>query len=175
MKSELRRFALLLALVALPALAATPTTPTPASATSKATTTRVAEVRAAAAADARLVATLPANTKVDVLKRVGGWYEVRTGTGATGWVRMWLLRFSAPSGGATAARENVAVLQSGRSSSTYTTATTGVRGLSEEELQNAKPDPAAVQALEKIAVTPDDARAYAKKGALKADPNVKAP
>ncbi len=142
----LRRLALLLALAALPALAAAPTTPAPATATSKATITRAAELRATAAVDGKLLATLPANTRVDVLKRVGGWYEVRTGTGASGWVRMWLLRFSAPTGGAAAARENVAVLQSGRGSSTYTTATTGVRGLSEEELQNARPDPAAVQA-----------------------------
>jgi hypothetical protein len=62
------------------------------------------------------------------------------------------------------------VLASGRSSATYTTATTGVRGLSEEELQNAKPNPQAVAALEQLAVTPDDARSFARKAKLKADP-----
>ena len=152
--------ALLLAL-ALPALAA-----------QTATTTRPAELRATPAVDGKLVQTLPANTRVDVLRRVGGWYEVKTAAGASGWTRMWLLRFSSQAGGGDALKQNVAVLQSGRSSSTYTTATTGVRGLSEEDLKNAKPNPEAVKALEPLAVTPEDATKFAKKGGLKADPGV---
>jgi len=142
----------------------------PAFAGQSGTTTRPAELRSSALADGKVLQTLPANTKVDVIKRVGGWYEVRTAAGAQGWVRMWLLRFSTQAGGGAALKENVAVLQSGRSSSTYTTATTGVRGLSEEELAKAVPDPAAVQALEKLAVTPADARGFASKIPLKADP-----
>ena len=134
------------------------------------TITRAAELRATPAVEGKLLATLPANAKVDVLKRIGGWYEVKTATGTQGWVRMWLLRFSSPPGGGAAFRQNVAVLESGRSSSTYTTATTGVRGLSEEELQNAKPNPQAVVALDPLAVAPDDARGYAKKVSLKGDP-----
>jgi uncharacterized protein YgiM (DUF1202 family) len=136
------------------------------------TTTRSAELRGTPALDGKLLETLPANAKVDVLKRVGGWYEVKTAAGKQGWVRMWLLRFSAPPTGASAFKQNAAVLASGRSTSTYTTATTGVRGLSEEDLQNAKPNPQAVAALEQLAVTPDDARSYAKKGSLKADPEL---
>jgi len=146
--------ALLLAL-ALPALAA-----------QSGTTTRSAELRATPTVNGKLLATLPAGAKVDVIKRVGGWYEVKTSAGAAGWVRMWLLRF-------TGTATNVATLQSGRSSSTYTTATTGVRGLSEEELQNAKPNPAAVAALEQVAVAPDDARRFAKQASLKAQPDLK--
>lgn len=154
-----KAFSLLLLAFALPALAG-----------QSGTTTRAAELRSTPFADGKLLQTLPANTKVDVQKRVGGWYEVKTATGAQGWVRMWLLRFSAQTGGGAALKENVAVLQSGRSSSTYTTATTGVRGLSEEELAKATPDPAAVQALEQLAVTPADARGYASKVSLRADP-----
>jgi len=106
-----------------------------------------------------------------VVKRMGGWYEVKAG-GKQGWVRMWLLRFSTQVSGGAAARENVAVLKSGRAGSTYTTATTGVRGLSEEELKNAQPDPAAVQALEQLAVAPADAQAFAKKASLRAEPGL---
>jgi uncharacterized protein YgiM (DUF1202 family) len=142
----------------------------PAFAGQSGTTTRPAELRSSTLADGKVLQTLPANTKVDVVKRVGGWYEVRTAAGAQGWVRLWLLRFSTQTGGGAALKENVAVLGSGRSSSTYTTATTGVRGLSEEELAKAVPDPAAVQALEKLAVTPADARGFANKIPLKADP-----
>jgi hypothetical protein len=136
------------------------------------TTTRQAELRSTPFADGKTLQTLPANAKVDVLKRVGGWYQVKTAEGTEGWVRMWLLRFSSPPGGAAAFKQNVAVLGSGRAGSTYTTATTGVRGLSEEDLQNAKPNPAAVLALDPLAVTPDDARGFAKKGSLKADPTL---
>ena len=161
MKNRTVLFFVALAL-ALPALAAT----------QSGMTSKSAELRATPFADGKLVATLPANAKVDVLKRVGGWYEVRTATGQQGFVRMWLLRFSSQASGAAALGQNVAVLQSGRASSTYTTATTGVRGLSEEELRNAQPDPAAVAALDQLAVTADDARGYAGKAKLKADPRL---
>jgi hypothetical protein len=134
------------------------------------TTTRSAELRATPAVEGKLLEALPANAKVEVLKRIGGWYEVKTVAGKQGWVRMWLLRFSAPPTGASAFQQNTAVLASGRSSATYSTATTGVRGLSEEELQNARPNPQAVAALEQLAVTPDDARSFARKATLKADP-----
>lgn len=159
MKPKIKPVLFLLLALSLPALAA-----------QSGTTTRAAELRSSPLADGKLLQTLPPNTKVDVVKRVGGWYEVKTTTGAQGWVRMWLLRFSTQAGGGAALKENVAVLSSGRSSSTYTTATTGVRGLSEEELRNATPDPAAVQALEKLAVTAADARGFASKVPLKADP-----
>jgi len=169
----MRRVFLLLTVLTLPVLAATTTAAPP----QAATTTRPAELRATTSADGKLLATLPANAKVDVIKRVGGWYQVRhqpkTGAATEGWVRMWLLRFSAQTDGGSAFKQNVAVLQSGRATSTYTTATTGVRGLSEEELKNATPNPAAVAALEQLAVTPEDAQKFAKKGGLKADPNVK--
>lgn len=153
MRKPLRKIvgALLLAL-ALPALAA-----------QSGTTTRSAELRATPAVDGKLLATLPAGAKVAVVKRVGGWYEVKTSAGAAGWVRMWLLRF-------TGTAASAATLQSGRSSSTYTTATTGVRGLSEEELRNATPDPAALQLVENLAVAPTDARGFAKQAELKASP-----
>jgi flagellar basal body rod protein FlgF len=151
-----RSLSILLLALALPAAAAM----------QGGTTTRPAELRATPVVDGKLVKTLPANAKLDVLKRVGGWYQVRTAEGAEGWVRMWLVRFSAATGAV--GRDSVAVLGSGRSGSTYTTATTGVRGLSEEELQNARPNPAAVAALDRYAVAQDDARRFAKQAALKA-------
>jgi len=136
------------------------------------TLTGAAELRSTPFADGKALKTLPKGASVEVIKRIGGWYQVKA-AGSDGWVRMWLVRFSTQATGKDAMKQNVAVLQSGRSSSTYTTATTGVRGLSEEDLKNATPNPKAVAALEQLAVTPDDARGFAKKGALKADPGVK--
>ena len=155
----MKKAPLLLLLLALPVLAATQT----------GTVTRTAELRSTPFADGKVLKTLPAGTSVEVLKRNGGWYQVKS-AGQDGWVRMWLLRFSGPAPGGNAVKDTVAVIQSGRSSATYTTATTGVRGLSEEDLAKAVPDPAAVQALEQLAVTPADAQGFARQASLKADP-----
>ena len=155
----MRKAALLLALLALPVLAAVQT----------GTTTRSAELRSTPFSDGKTLQTLPQGTTVEVVKRMGGWYEVKAGA-SQGWVRMWLLRFSTQASGGANARETAQVIRSGRASSTYTTATTGVRGLSEEELANATPNPAAVQSLEQLAVAPNDAQAFAKKASLFADP-----
>lgn len=155
----MRKVVLLLAALALPAFASQP-----------ATVTRPAELRSTPLAGGKTLQTLKGGVKLDVLRRVGGWYRVKTVEGAEGWVRMWLVRFAAAPG---AGGTSVAVLGSGRSGSTYTTATTGVRGLSEEELQAAKPNPAAVAALEQYAVPPDDARRFARAGSLKASPDLK--
>ena len=157
----MRKVLLLLVVLALPALAAVQT----------GTITRSAELRTSPFSDGKTVKTLPQGTSVEVVKRVGGWYQVKA-AGSDGWVRMWLLKFSTQPAPGTAAKDTVAVLKSGRSGSTYTTATTGVRGLSEEELQNAQPDPAAVQALEQLAVAPADAQAFARKVSLRAEPGV---
>ena len=52
-----------------------------------ATTTKATELLAQAFADAKTVASLPADTRFDVLKRSGAWSEVKTSAGQTGWVR----------------------------------------------------------------------------------------
>lgn len=153
----MHRVCLLLALLALPASAAV----------QNGTLTRPAELRSTPYTDGTLLKTLPQGTVVEVLKRSGGWYEVKA-AGAQGWVRMWLLRFSAGAGAGAAARDGVEMIQSGRAGSTYGTATTGVRGLSEEELRNAQPDPQALQQVEQLAVAADDARSFARAASLEA-------
>jgi uncharacterized protein YgiM (DUF1202 family) len=155
-----RKVLLLLAALALPV-----------SAGQLGTVTKAADLRSTPFSDGQTLQVLPAGAAVEVLKRTGGWYQVTAGA-ADGWVRMWLLRFSAAAGAGTTARDSVAVIQSGRAGSTYTTATTGVRGLSEEELANAQPDPAALQTVEQMAAAPDDARAFAQAAALQAAPEL---
>ena len=154
----MRKALLLLAALALPASAA-----------QLGTVTRQADLRSTPFSDGKTVTTLKQGTSVEVLKRVGGWYQVKA-AGKDGWVRMWLLRFTGTAATGSGSG-TLAVLQSGRAGSTYTTATTGVRGLSEEELKNAKPDPAALQTVEALATTPADARGFANQAALKASPN----
>ena len=125
------------------------------------------DLRASPFSDAQSLQKLAAGAEVTVLKREGGWYKVKAGA-TEGYVQMWRLRFSSAGGGG--AGEMVSAIQSGRASATRTTATTGIRGLSEEELANSTPDPAAVAALEQLAVPPEQARGFAQQGKLRADP-----
>jgi hypothetical protein len=74
------------------------------------------------------------------------------------------LRFDS---GATAAGggagDVAALFESGRAGASGTTATTGVRGLNTGDIQNAKPDPQAVTALNAWTVKPPEARDFAGK------------
>jgi len=131
---------------------------------------RATELQAQAQSDAATVATLAENTKVEVLRRSGAWSEVKTTTGQTGWVRMLSLRFEGsgssgqqPSANPLSGLSNL--LSSGRNSNTATV-TTGVRGLTEEELQNARANPAELQKMQKFATDKRTAQAFAQRAKL---------
>lgn len=113
--------------------------------------------------DAGVVAPVIANAAVTVIERKGGWYHVRLGTGQDGWLPMASIRYdssgAAASGGST---DWASLLQSGRSGSGGSTATTGVRGLNTGDIENAVPDPDAVTALEDWAMKPGQAKRFAQ-------------
>ncbi len=139
----------------------------------QATLLRSTELRAAPFRDAEVVQQLSANTNLQVVKRKGGWYQVKT-EGKTGWVRMTTLLFSQPgaapagnSNGGQAADDAVGGLLTGRSSYRGVTAATGIRGLEAVDIQNSVPNDAAVTAMDKYAVNEKSARSYAKSGGLK--------
>lgn len=119
--------------------------------------------------DAKPAGQLAANTTVDILERRGGWLRIAA-KGTSGWAKLHQVRVG---GGpqATKSGEGLAILknvgETGRSGSTGIVATTGIRGLSAEGLRNAKPDPAAVKAIERYRVTASQAREYAKSAGLK--------
>ncbi|HWP94606.1 MAG TPA: SH3 domain-containing protein [Gammaproteobacteria bacterium] len=133
-----------------------------------ATVVRATDLREAPFSDAALRAVLRAETRLEVLQRQGGWYEVALEDGTRGWVRMSSLRLASTTDGTQRQGGVLAFLRSGRSAVTGATATTGVRGLSEEELANAVPDPQAVQTLEAFAVPAEEAREFARDAALEA-------
>jgi hypothetical protein len=100
--------------------------------------------------DAKTLSNLPAGSPVDVLKRQGGWMQVKSADGNEGWLKMTSIKLGA---GTTAAGESglgslINVARSGRSGNTGVTVATGVRGLSAEELKNARPAPEAVKRLD---------------------------
>ncbi|HSW53071.1 MAG TPA: SH3 domain-containing protein, partial [Sulfuricaulis sp.] len=119
--------------------------------------------------DARPAGQLAANTTVDILERRGGWLRIAA-KGAGGWAKLHQVRVgegpqATSSGAGLAILKNVG--ETGRSGSTGIVATTGIRGMSAEELTSAKPDPAAVKAIERYRVTASQAREYARAAGLK--------
>lgn len=134
-------------------------------------TTRSTELQSQPQSDSATVTTLAENTKVEVLSRKGAWSQVKTTTGQTGWVRMLALK---PEAGAqqTPAPASAnpigalgGLLTAGRTSNTGTV-TTGVRGLSEEDLQNAQANPAEVEKMQKFSADKDAAQAFAQRSKL---------
>lgn len=118
-------------------------------------------LKAQPTADAANLATLPQKTRVELLKRQGAWYEVKTANvAAAGWLRM--LNVRAEGGAKPSSGSGLAALSSVvHTGSSGTAVATGVRGLSETDLSNARPDPAELQKLESFASDPEQARDFA--------------
>lgn len=114
---------------------------------------------------------LPANTLVHVEKRDRGWYRVKLTDGKVGYVRLASLRL-----GEEQASESVFsglwswLNDSRRSQSEMSTATAGVRGFDEADLQASEPDHDAVKKLTGLAAGKNTAESYARAIALTARP-----
>ena len=128
---------------------------------------RAAELKQKPFFDAPKVADLAANATVEIVTRQGAWIEVKTKDGQTGWVKMLNVRTGngEVKSGSTASGllAGVSLFKTGSSG---TTATTGVRGLSEEDLKNAQPNPAELEKLNGFGVSADEAAKFAKAGKL---------
>jgi hypothetical protein len=126
---------------------------------------RSTEIKQLPYSDARTVATLDEKASVNVMSRQGGWVKITSAKG-NGWVRMLSLR-----GDSAAKRSGDTGLQSlinvGRSGSSGIAMTTGVRGLSEEDLNNARPNPAEFEKMQKYAVNKARAEKFARDAKLK--------
>ena len=130
-------------------------------------TIRPTELKAKPYADAQTITTLLPRARVEVLARRASWTQVKTAS-ASGWVKMLSLQLEKSGQGrrgdnGLSALFNVA--STGRSGSTVTT---GVRGLSEEQLKDAKPNPQALQAAKRYAASREDAKRFAAEGKLNA-------
>lgn len=132
------------------------------------TTRSAVDLMATPYRDAKPAGQLPAGSAVDILERQGGWMRI-SAKGKTGWAKLHQVRVGkdpgAKSSGGLTVLKNVG--QTGRSGSQGIVATTGIRGMSAEELKNAKPDPAAVKKVDGYSVTASQAREYAKEAGLK--------
>lgn len=134
-------------------------------------TLRATEVKDNPFLDANTVATLAEKTTVEIVTRQGAWMKVKTTDAKQqGWIRMLSVRLGSPdqkpqSGGSLLSALGIG---SRPRPSTNSTVTTGVRGFSEEDLANAKPNAAEVEKMKSFAATPEEAAKLAASGKLAA-------
>ena len=115
--------------------------------------------------DAQTVGTLGVGDKVNILKKDGGWLSVTSAKGS-GWVRMLSIR----KGDAKKEKgvlDSFKGLASGRAGTGKVVATTGVRGLNEEELKAARFDANELSLAESYLTSKADAQSFANQGKLK--------
>jgi hypothetical protein len=134
---------------------------------------RASELKQKPFIDAAKVTDVAEKAAVDIVQRQGAWIQVKTGDGQIGWLKMFNVRTGngdiksgSGSGGLLSA---VNLFKTGSSGNTVTT---GVKGLSEEDLRNAQPNPADLAKLDGYASSPEAAARFAKAGKLSAKPDL---
>jgi len=141
--------------------AATKMAPTPG------TVVRATELKDKPAAEAKTLKQLAAKSAVTIVDRQGGWLRV-TVQGQQGWVR--LLHVSTQPAGAGGGKANdleaAKRIATGRAGGGNIVATSGIRGLNEEQLRTAAANPAELKRLDGYAATEAQASDYARKHGL---------
>lgn len=122
------------------------------------------EIKAEPFRDAKSVGKLATGQRVDIVKRVGGWFQISAPK--KGWVKMLSIRRG---GAATAGVKpsGISALASGRAGTGKVVSTTGIRGLGEEDLRNARFDEDELKLDESYAVTRKEAEKFASRARLK--------
>lgn len=130
------------------------------------------------------VARIPAGTRVSVFERQGGWKQVFSEEKAIiGWMRAYQLRESVNlpvntvetqpdsrgflSGLAAFSRKASGFFSSDQGSSNSSTATIGIRGLSEAEIKSAQADFVELEKMKSFASDPQRSQVFAQQGGLK--------
>jgi hypothetical protein len=135
-------------------------------------TLKATEVKDKPFLDATTLVTLPEKTTVEIVTRQGAWMQIKTADVKQGWIRMLSVRLGSPDQKANSGANLLSALGIGSRPRPATTATvtTGVRGFSEEDLANAKPNAAEVEKMKSFAATPAQAAKLAESGKLAAIP-----
>lgn len=122
---------------------------------------RAGDLKAQPFLDAAMADRVAAKQQVTIIRRQGGWVQVQS-NGKTGWLRMLNVRLATAAPAANT--KSASLLRTGSSGKTVTT---GVKGLGEEDIRKATPDPLQVAALDAMAVPPAEATANARQSGLR--------
>lgn len=131
-----------------------------------AVTTKETEVKGEPFSDAATLATLPPNSSVEIIKRQGGWTQVQPENGAKGWVRMLNLRLGSDAASRQGDSGIGSLFNLARKGSSGNTVTTGVRGLSEEDLRTAQANPQELKRMQQFSASAAEAQKFASAGKL---------
>lgn len=122
---------------------------------------RSSELKSQPFIDATPLASLSENTLLTVLGTQGGWIQVKTTDGKSGWVRLLNVRIGKPEEPATIKQTFSQIGGVVRTGTTKSAATTGVKGLSKEDIRDSKPNPMEIRRLEAFKAKPADVEKFA--------------
>ncbi|HLX23428.1 MAG TPA: hypothetical protein VKR38_08805 [Usitatibacter sp.] len=132
-------------------------------------TNRSTELKDIGSPSGKTLASLPGDTPVKVIARSGAWTKVEA-NGQHGYVNVFHLRFPATVEKSSSSSNPLSGITGffggGRDQPKTTIATTGIRGLSPEDLKNASPDPAALAKAQGYRSDKGSAERFAKDGKL---------
>ena len=133
-----------------------------------AVTVKETELKKEAAIDSPTLATLPEKSRVEVLKRQGGWTQIKPATQPQGWVKMFNLRYGDGSARGDEGSGLGSLFNVARTGSSGTTVTTGVKGLeiTKDTLQNASPNMNELKLMRGYSVSLAEAQQLASSGNL---------
>lgn len=137
------------------------------SASSKATAIKMDSLRAEPFADAKTVGSINKNDSVEILSKKGAWLQVKSKK-TTGWVRLLSVKRGGATNNQSASGSGLSDIASGRTGTGKVVSTTGIRGLSAEELKAAKFNEEEMKKMESYQSTSSEAQSYAASGGLSA-------
>lgn len=120
-------------------------------------------LRSAPYSDAKVAGSFNRGDSLVILNKKGAWLQVKTKK-STGWVRLLSVKRGAASTNNNSA--GVLAVASGRAGTGQIVSTTGVRGLSEQDLKAAKFNETEIKALESYTLSPEQGRQFANAGKL---------
>ncbi|QBC42786.1 SH3 domain-containing protein [Iodobacter fluviatilis] len=112
--------------------------------------------------DATVIGQLKKDNVVDIQMRQGAWMQVKSDSKLVGWIKLLNVR----TGKAGESSTSLASLNPFKTGSSGSTVTTGVKGLSAEQLQNAQPNPEELSKLKNYTASDSDAQKSAAKEKL---------
>ena len=120
-------------------------------------------LRAEPFADAKTIGSLNKNDSVEILSKKGAWLQIKSKK-STGWVRL----LSVKRGGTSISGSSISDVASGRTGTGKVVSTTGIRGLSAEELKAAKFNEDEMKKMESHTLSANDGQSFANAGGLSA-------
>ncbi|MGL6041639.1 MAG: SH3 domain-containing protein [Deefgea sp.] len=103
--------------------------------------------------DAAVIAPIAANTPIQIQANKGAWMQVKAANGQVGWIKLLNVRTS---GGGTNS-SSLALGNVIKTGSSGQTVTTGVKGLSAEQIKQAEPNAAEVEKMDSYASNQSEA------------------